>query len=139
MCVYIAKLDAELLDLRGDTTLAAPHLDPAGYANGQPLGAAARMGEHYSLTYPSVRDQEGGESAAVFRLPALRPTRHGKHFEYRWDGQRITAVVELRERSYSPGAYRHVSGWLIRGNDAPYSTSAETHVSTGKTLAASSR
>ncbi len=100
MRVYIAELDADLLDLRGDTNLATSYLDPDNYANSQRLGAVARMQDHYGLVYPSVRDQEGGHCAAVFRPPALGSTRQGKHFEYRWDGQRITAVVELRETSY---------------------------------------
>ena len=100
MRVYIAELQAPLVDLRSDADNAAPYLDPKNYAAARHLGGVARSHGHFGLVYPSVRDPEGGDCAAVLRPPALGPARQGKHFEYRWNGQRITSIVELRQSSY---------------------------------------
>ena len=100
MRVYIAELQAPLVDLRADREKAAPYLDPYSYTASRRLGELARSQRHYGLVYPSVRDRNGGECAAVLRPPALSPTCQGKHFEYRWDGHRIRSVVELRDSNY---------------------------------------
>lgn len=100
MRVYIAALRAPLVDLRADADNASAYLDPESYAASRHLGALARSQGHFGLVYPSVRDDEGGDCAAVLRPPALGPARQGKHFEYRWDGHRITSVVELRQSNY---------------------------------------
>lgn len=100
MRVYIAELRAPLVDLRVDNAEASPYLDPQDYTASRRLGELARVGDHYGLVYPSVRDPDGGACAAVLRPPALAPSHQGKHFEYRWDGHRIRSVVELRQSKY---------------------------------------
>lgn len=100
MRVYITELYADLVDLRQDRKKAAPYLDPQHYEASQRLGMVARGNNHYGLVYPSVRDPQGGECAAIFRPPALSPAHQGKHLQYRWDGQRIVSVLELRQPGY---------------------------------------
>ena len=50
------------------------------------------------MIYNSVREPASGESAGVFRPPALTgPCVQGRHFHYRWDGEKIAAVLEVSE------------------------------------------
>ncbi len=100
MRVYIAPLRAPLLDLRLDPVAAADCLRPDDWGPGQRLGDQARRRDLYGIVYPSVRDSQGGTCAGVFRPPALGPAHQGRHFQYRWDGERITDVIELRATRY---------------------------------------
>ncbi|MCC5811708.1 MAG: RES family NAD+ phosphorylase [Ectothiorhodospiraceae bacterium] len=100
MRVYIATLNAPLLDLRQTGSAAVPYLKPDDWSASQRLGDLAHARDDYGIVYPSVRDLNGGNCAGVFRPPALGPTHQGKHLQYRWNGERITDVVELRATSY---------------------------------------
>lgn len=100
MRVYIAEVDGELLDLRDNRIQSKPYLDPRDWTQGQRLGSQVRAADKDGLVYPSVRDHRGGECAAIMRPPALGPARQGKHFEYRWNGERISDVVEIRRTAY---------------------------------------
>lgn len=100
MRVYIAEVRAPLLDLRIDPALTAPYLHRDDWGPSQRLGARARQSGCHGLVYPSVRDSDHGECGALLRPPAVGPTRQGKHFEYRWDGERISQIVELRSTPY---------------------------------------
>lgn len=103
MRVYIAALKAHLRDLRA-TPLATPYLAPDDWRASQRLGLGARIAHESGFVYPSVRDAaSGAECAGVLRPSALGPTRQGRHLEYRWDGERITGVVELKEAGYPIG------------------------------------
>ncbi|WP_412852202.1 RES family NAD+ phosphorylase [Ectothiorhodospira shaposhnikovii] len=98
MRVYLAELRAPLLDLCAPT--GTPYLDPHDWRPSQHLGLQARQAGRYGFIYPSVRDAEGGLCAGVLRPPALGPTRQGRHLQYRWDGERITDIIELRATGY---------------------------------------
>jgi hypothetical protein len=98
MRAYLAHLSGELHDLRGSPGHAA--LDPVAYAAGQALGGELRAAGSGGIAYPSVR-HPGGECAAIFRPRLLSKCVQGPHFGYRWDGERIVAVLRLAlEKSY---------------------------------------
>lgn len=91
--VYLADLDAPLVDLRGEPPT-SPYLDPDDYRVGQALGNQLWQQGHYGVVYPSVR-APGTLCAAVLRPPALSATRQGRHLEYEWDGERIRNVFAI--------------------------------------------
>jgi hypothetical protein len=105
MRLYLADLHGQLDDLRGQAA-AAPLLDPDSYVASQRYGVRRRREGSHGLVYPSVRNP-GGECAAVFRTPPLRPARQGAHYGYVWDGCRITDVLELRSSGIAPQAGDH--------------------------------
>lgn len=97
MRAYYAKLRKELHDLRG---LARAHPewfdpDPLAYAPGQALGKRLRAAGSNGVVYPSVR-QPGGECVGVFRPRAVAPVTQGAHFEFIWDGEAISDVLQVR-------------------------------------------
>lgn len=94
MRTYLADLDGGLHDIRGRKDL--PDLyDPTTYAAGQVLGRELKATNSYGIAFDSVRDP-GGECVGVFRPPVLSNCRQGLHFGYRWDGTRISTVIEKR-------------------------------------------
>lgn len=93
--VYLADLQGELFDLRGNPPGAAPLLDPDDWSAGQAFGRKAWESHADGIVYPSVRDPDG-ECAAVLRPPVLSATWQGRHLGYEWDGERIRHVLELR-------------------------------------------
>jgi hypothetical protein len=102
MRAYYARIRAELHDLRGWRE-SKPDLfdpDPKRYGPGQVLGRELRARGSGGVVYPSVR-RDGGESAGVFRPRLIAPVTQGPHFEFIWDGQAITDVLQVRRY---PGA-----------------------------------
>ncbi len=95
--VYLANLDGELIDLRGQTEAKAL-LAPDDWSAAQSFGRRAWADGEYGIAYPSVRDP-AGECVAVLRPPALSPVWQGAHLIYEWDGMRITHVLEITLRS----------------------------------------
>ena len=93
--VYLADLQGELFDLRGNPPGAAPLLAPDDWSAGQAFGRKAWESRADGIVYPSVRDPSG-ECAAVLRPPVLSATWQGRHLGYEWDGERIRHVLELR-------------------------------------------
>lgn len=66
---------------------------PVDYAASQRLGVELRARGADGIAYDSVR-REGGECVAVFRPRCVGAARAVKHFIFRWDGERITAILE---------------------------------------------
>ena len=93
--VYLADLEGELFDLRGNPPGAAPLLAPDDWNAGQAFGRKAWEAHADGIVYPSVRDPDG-ECAAVLRPPVLSATCQGRHLGYEWDGERVRHVLELR-------------------------------------------
>ncbi|NIC05640.1 RES domain-containing protein [Billgrantia bachuensis] len=93
--VYLADLEGELIDLRGNPPEAAPLLNPDDWNAGQAFGRKAWESHADGIVYPSVRDPDG-ECAAVLRPPVLSATWQGRHLGYEWDGERIRHILELR-------------------------------------------
>jgi hypothetical protein len=94
MRCYLAQLSGELHDVRGRTDITGLY-DPDDYAVGQVLGRELKALEAWGVVYDSVRDP-GGQCVGVFRPPILSACIQGPHFGYRWDGKRITGIVEKR-------------------------------------------
>ena len=96
MRVYLADLDGDLHDLRGQKTgqMAVYHND--NYSVGQNLARTLREDGSNGIVYDSVR-RSGGECAAVFRPLLLSKVRQEMHLCYIWNGQKITMIYEKRE------------------------------------------
>ncbi len=65
------------------------------YRAGQELGGKLKEVKSWGLEYNSVRTN--GLCYAVFRPPALSNCRQSRHFEYHFDGEVISHVVEKSE------------------------------------------
>jgi RES domain-containing protein len=91
MRLYLADLDARLVDVRARDDLHAPD----DYSASQAAGRAAREAQRDGLLYRSVREP-GGLCAAVLRPRVLARCRQSRHFTLHYDGQRITDVTELK-------------------------------------------
>ncbi len=92
---YLANLDSELHDIRGDVRF-APVYEPDNYVPGQVLGRELKKINSGGIAYDSVR-HSGGECVAVFRPCLLSNCIQAQHFCFVWDGERITQVYEKRD------------------------------------------
>jgi hypothetical protein len=90
---YLADFDTEFHDIRASREFDACY-DPNSYAAGQLLGAALLEAGSNGLWYRSVRDPRG-ECIVCFRPVLIEDVRTGRHFEYRWEGQREPKVTQL--------------------------------------------
>jgi hypothetical protein len=91
MRVYLTDLDAHLHDIRGLRETLPAIYAAADYSASQVLGMRLRAQNSWGIAYDSVR-HEGGECVGVFRPPALRNCRQGRHLCYVWDGKRIRTI-----------------------------------------------
>jgi hypothetical protein len=93
-----ADVSGRVVDVRAGCP-APPGLDhPTDYTAGQSFGRIVRDLDGDGIVYHSVRHRSAtgnplGECVAVFRPPVLRHAVAARSIEYRWDGQRIAAVV----------------------------------------------
>ena len=97
MRAYYARIASQLHDLRGQATSHPEWFDPdpAHYGPSQSLGVALRSKGSNGLVYPSVR-RAGGECVAVLRPRVISPVIQGPHYEFIWNGQAITDVLQVR-------------------------------------------
>ncbi|MGN8160378.1 RES family NAD+ phosphorylase [Salinisphaera sp. SWV1] len=93
MRLYVGMLQTALHDGL-DGALPASVLDPDSYEISQAWGRALRDDGAYGLTYPSVR-YAGGRCAALFRPPAIGPVTQSAHYQFVFDGEDISQVVQL--------------------------------------------
>ncbi|HEX7370123.1 MAG TPA: RES family NAD+ phosphorylase [Rhodanobacteraceae bacterium] len=91
MRCYVSGVHGTLHDIRGGWE--AEH-DPDSYTASQKLGARLRKEGSHGIAFDSVR-RAGGECVALFFPDLARPCMQGKHLIYRWDGVRITQVLEV--------------------------------------------
>ena len=103
MRVITATLVAELHDLCGLGSAAAPLLDPDDYRASQTLARHLRDAGSWGVVFPSVR-HPNGFCAAAFRPRALSHARSGAHIALHWDGLRITHWYEKRGPHELPAA-----------------------------------
>lgn len=94
MRMYVGEISAELVDIRGAQDALPQLYDPDSYAASQPFGAHHRASHAWGIVYDSVRHTTG-ECVAIFRPPAVSPVRQARHFEYIWNGARITDVLAV--------------------------------------------
>ncbi len=99
MRLYLADLDARLVDLRGRADVQ----DPDRYEAGRAAGAAARSARRDGILYRSVR-APGGSCAAVLRPRVLSRCRQSRHFDLHFDGRDIVSVTEQKGVWSAPGA-----------------------------------
>lgn len=93
MRCYSCVVDANLLDVREQKQFHHPDDLSASQNIGKKLKQQNAMG----LLYQSVRRQ-GGECVAVLRPSALVPPAvQAKHYQFHWDGESISTIVELSE------------------------------------------
>lgn len=95
MRVYLARLEGDLHDVRGDNAPEGLYA-PDDYSAGQSLGRRLRDAGANGIVYDSVR-APGGTCVAVFRPRCLSNCLQERHLTYRWDGATITHVYEKRE------------------------------------------
>jgi hypothetical protein len=91
MRVYLTDLAAHLHDIRGLRETLPAIYAADDYSASQALGMRLRAQDSWGIAYDSVR-HEGGECVGVFRPPALRNCRQGRHLCYVWDGKRIRTI-----------------------------------------------
>lgn len=96
MRLYTVIAEGDVLDLRGDASLATTVLHPHDYSAGQALGVAARHAGAGGVVYPSVRDP-AGECLAAFHTTLLRECHHAAYLEYNWNGSVVDMVFELNQ------------------------------------------
>jgi RES domain len=101
----VARIDCDLIDLRGHKESRPELYHPDDYAAGQAFGIALRWpaagaGEN-GMVYDSVR-RDGGTNVCVYR-PSLiiLPVIQADHYEYRWDFSGRASVLKLT--NVSPG------------------------------------
>ncbi|HML13718.1 MAG TPA: RES family NAD+ phosphorylase [Xanthobacteraceae bacterium] len=95
----IARIDCDLVDIRGERETRAELYDPDDYAAAQRLGTGLRWpasgrGEN-GIVYESVR-RAGGMNVCIYR-PSLvtLPINQAGHYEYRWDSSGRASVLKL--------------------------------------------
>jgi hypothetical protein len=93
MRCYLARLEADLVDLRGMKDTRPELYDPASYAGSQPFARRLRDQGFTGIVWDSVR-HPGGECAAAFRPRVLGPAVQGSHLAFVWDGARIAGYYE---------------------------------------------
>jgi hypothetical protein len=88
---YSTSIAGRFHDIRGGW--AAEH-DPDSYVASATLARALRGEGSNGIVYDSVR-HAGGECLAVFFPDLIAPCVQAGHFIYRWNGQRIEAVLKV--------------------------------------------
>ncbi|TNF06909.1 MAG: RES domain-containing protein [Gammaproteobacteria bacterium] len=90
---YICTVRAEMVDLRQNAKV---H-DPDDWEYAQIKGAQMIQKGEMGAIYKSVR-HPGGECIAAFRPTALVPPAvQSKHYQYHWDGKKISHVVAFED------------------------------------------
>ena len=91
MRCYRTGIHGRLHDVRGGWP--AVH-DPDSYAASQALASRLREAGSNGIVYDSVR-HAGGTCVAAFYPDIVDPCVQAGHYLYRWDGTRISAVLEV--------------------------------------------
>jgi hypothetical protein len=93
MRAYTSRLEQPLHDIR--SKVYRDLHDPNDYTVPQLFAKQIRAEDSWGLHYRSVR-KLGDECIALFRPRATKPAKQGGHYAYRWDGVRITDVLQLK-------------------------------------------
>ena len=101
MRVLSVTVRAALHDLRGMRPIMPDIYHLTDYKASQLLGGALRAGGSNGVVYESVR-YDGGRCVGAFRPRALSNCRERKHLRYVWDGEGITAVLEIKRLPARP-------------------------------------
>ncbi len=94
MRTYLARIDADLADVRGYGRRRKNDLmHPGSYADSQAFGRARRAEGAGGIVYDSVR-RPAGECVAMFRPRLVKRCTQGPHVCFVWDGAAITGWYE---------------------------------------------
>ncbi|WP_245556383.1 RES family NAD+ phosphorylase [Algicola sagamiensis] len=94
---YISQTQKPLLDVRSQDY---SHLyDPTNYQPSQAFAKRVREQDVWGLVYESVRRQDT-HCIAIFRPTGLTPAKQGSHYQYHWDGRRISDVLKIEKVKY---------------------------------------
>ena len=93
MRCYRTRIDSRLHDIRGGWE---KEHDADAYAASVQLARMLREAGSNGIVYDSVRDR-GGECVVAFQPDVVAPCVQAQHLIYRWDGTRITRVLEVSE------------------------------------------
>jgi RES domain len=105
---FVARIDSDLIDIRGEKESRPELYHPDDYATAQAFGAGLRWpksepGEN-GIVYDSVR-RAGGTNVCIYR-PSLiiLPVDPGERYEYRWDSSGRASVLKLTDISPTSAA-----------------------------------
>jgi hypothetical protein len=98
MRCYRSGIAGRLHDLRGGWPAVHAKDD---YAVSQQLARTLRAAGSNGVVYDSVRDP-GGECVGAFYPDLCAPCVQAQHFIYRWNGERIAAVLEVTRLARRP-------------------------------------
>ncbi|MGA9421382.1 MAG: RES family NAD+ phosphorylase [Rhodanobacteraceae bacterium] len=93
MRAYVTKIRGRLHDIRGNWS--ALH-DADSYAASQGMAIRLRRQGSNGIVHDSVR-HAGGQCVAVFYPDLVAPCVQAAHYTYRWDGTRVTTILELTQ------------------------------------------
>ena len=91
----VTDLDQDLHTIKDKKEEHPDIYSPDDYTAGQQLGTNLKNEGSWGLQYSSVRTE--GTCYAVFRPPALSACNQSKHFEYHFDGEQISHVMQKTE------------------------------------------
>ena len=95
MRCYIGAICLPMHDIRGKAFDAYKSPDITSYPVCQQFSANLRDKGSHGLYFKSVRDVNG-ECIGAFKPNAVGPVKQGKHYSYRWDGEKISTVLEVK-------------------------------------------
>lgn len=93
MRCYRTSIDSKLHDIRSGWL--AAH-DPDSYTASIILARELHAADSNGIVYDSARHR-GGECLAAFHPDVVAPCTQAQHLVYRWDGHRISQVLEVSE------------------------------------------
>lgn len=93
MRCYCTSVDSKLHDIRGGWP---PAHDPDSYVASVALARDVRAADSNGIVYDSARHR-GGECLAAFHPDVVARCMQAQHLIYRWDGSRISQVLEVSQ------------------------------------------
>jgi hypothetical protein len=93
MRCYLADIDVDLIELRGEQARRPDLYLPDNYAASQAFGREHRAGGADGIVWDSVR-HAGGQCVGIFRPRCISPCMQGAHYAFVWDGTRIAQTYQ---------------------------------------------
>lgn len=93
MRCYMADIDVDVVDLRGEQHRRPELFLPDNYAHSQTFASEQRAADANGIAWDSVR-HAGGQCVGIFKPRCISPCRQGPHYAFVWDGVRIAQAYE---------------------------------------------
>lgn len=97
MRVLSATIRGYFHDIRKEGMVSQTVFDSTSYQASQKLALSLKRNHSSGILYPSVRDIEHGLCTAVFQPDRISHCQIEKHLLYKWDGQKVSHVLEMKE------------------------------------------